>query len=220
MKKLYISISLLAAILSGCIKNEYVTPQPVIIIILDDRSMSADKNSIPQLKEADINMLVNLVSHTGGELCYLPVADNSFIPIIRLNLESIQGTLKEKAVIKQKQQENVELFKEKVIQIINSKRRAKMTDFWGSIKRADRLFQEAQIDKSFRKVVLCISDFEDDASRYKSMTLQPDVTFIAVGIIDEQVAQKVGSDVLIFEGTNSALRYIDKLVKGDDNVSI
>jgi hypothetical protein len=73
---------------------------PISLTILEDKSISASLNKVPELDRQMIDELVDLIQNSGGSLNYLAITDDSFVPILRLDLASVQEKkLKEAARI-------------------------------------------------------------------------------------------------------------------------
>jgi len=219
MGKIIVIFTVITLLFTHCINNEYIYSQPIIILVVNDLSKSADQNQVPKLDEENINTLVGLLKGKGGSINYLPLTANSFIPITRLELEPYQGkSLKQRAVLSQKQKDGIESFKKEVTKSITSGRSARKTDLWGAIKRTELLFNEAPKGRQInKKILLLVSDGIDDAKKYQPTTLSNDITVILVGNRGEQVKRKIGKKVLEFEGMNSAIKYIEYLAKGESN---
>jgi len=215
MSKFYIIFTVIIILFTQCTYNEYVQQPPVILVIVYDMSKSAKQNQVPELNEGHIEILVNLVLEVGGSINYSTLESNSFVPINRLGLEPIQDkSLKQKAMIRQKQNQRIESFRQEVSESIKSERSAMRTDLWGAIKRADRLYQEVSIGKQYRKYLLLISDGLDDANKHSPVALSNDVFVILVGNTNEELKQQIGGQVSEFEGLDAAIKYIIHIANG------
>lgn len=206
----------------GCVtRGDKESQIPGVVVVLYDQSQSADFNRVPRLELKDISFLYDILKISGGCLAYLPLNENSFAPISQLNLSFTQGlTLKERAYLFKRQEKSFTEFKRVVTQSLASGRHAMHTDFWGGIKRTDRLFREAAINGPTVKILLVLSDAEENALKHSPASLPADVYIIAVGHTNEANLNKLGSKIYVFEGMYNALEYIKFLLQGGESVSI
>ncbi len=201
----------------GCnpFSKEPAARPPVKLAVIDDLSQSATLNKVPRLSEEMITDLVNLVQEVGGSISYLPLTEQSFVPMVRLDLEPIQKlNLREQAVLRKRQERQIQIFQEAVFTSISAERTARRTDFWGAVKRVERLYNEIAIGPAANKILLALTDAEDDAEKFEPTSLASDVTVIVVGNTDEKAVKTLSNNVIIFEGLSPALHYINHLAKG------
>ena len=65
-----------------------------------DMSLSADENAVPKLELAHIDTLIAVLQKAGGgAISFIPIQENSIVPIRRLTLTPLTGTLKQQALI-------------------------------------------------------------------------------------------------------------------------
>ena len=183
------------------------------ICLAVDMSFSADENAVPRLEIAHIDSIISVLQKAGGgSISVLPIQENSIVPIRRLTLTPLSGTLKQQALIIQSQRAAIEDFRQEVNEILIAPRQATITDLNGALLQLNRLFNEPTLGGPQRKICVLLTDLIDDAKRHQPVPLGSDVTILLVGRHQGRDLKKLGKHVYEFEGLAAAIDYCKGLI--------
>jgi hypothetical protein len=220
--------------------------QPVVVGVMQDISLSGDRTRIPFISAQQLASLLEIVKENGGELGFGLIADQSNRTLIRVRIDrqpqapvvaaiernpffavqqrkAYQRALKnyEKKLSQWNEEfaQASQLFIDSVAKDIHGTRRGN-TDVWGAVKRLNLFLAEdaASWGKEPLKFALLITDGENTVRKTK-VIMTPVARVI---IVNGSAAAGNLAELkpLAFESIDSAIRYIETIVrKGGNNAS-
>jgi hypothetical protein len=152
--------------------SQTTTSEPLTVCLLQDLSESAPRNGCPLLSESEFNMLLELVSKTGGEIGFGVISDIDE-PLARIRIPLVTNPYQ-----KARLRRDAELFRAEVRRRLERKL-SKRTDMVAAMNRANTFLAEGN---SKHRYLIVVSDGVHDANQGKpALPIEGAQTFIVSG---------------------------------------
>lgn len=218
-----------------------VCAAPVRIVVVQDKTGSANWTRTPQITVATLDPLIDLIKITSGELALGLIRDSSNHGLLRLRIDlapaeppkpvptgrpfdDMRASKAYSAALtahqgkfdawQRRTESDIAAFKSQAQPLLEGKANANATDVWGAVVRADGLLSEpSPVGMASAHVWLVVaSDLYDNTSRAKPQELRSGAHLLVIN--SGQTASLAPLKPVRFEAIVPALRYVVDTEKG------
>lgn len=200
---------LIGASAYGCGESMQPPPHPLFLGVAYDVSGSTVQQRLAPLAVGDIDQIVSVLKRRGGILAFGLIDQDSFDPLVRLEIIQKRGRLDERALQNARNEDAVKRFRAVLEPLFAKPRNAARTDINGSMDRFNLFFREPGIPAEADRILLILSDGEDTTRRMRGPSFPGDVTVFAVGMPERTARKLFGTRVALFEDAAAAIHTLN-----------